>query len=80
MEGWNPERLKVYERLGGAETPEKLAETEQFATVERSMFLHKKGARHPDALNPDNWAMDAYAFSIAANTIGPLAAGSRAGR
>jgi pimeloyl-ACP methyl ester carboxylesterase len=64
VEGWNPERLKVYERLAGAETTEKLAEIEQFATVERSMFLHKKGARQPDALNPDNWAMDAYAFSI----------------
>jgi pimeloyl-ACP methyl ester carboxylesterase len=69
VEGWNPERLKVYERLGGPETPEKLAETEQFATVERSMFLHKKGARQPDALNPDNWAMDAYAFSIAASRV-----------
>jgi pimeloyl-ACP methyl ester carboxylesterase len=64
VEGWNPDRLKVYERLGGPETPEKLAETEQFATVERDMFLHKKGARQPDALNPDNWAIDAYAFSI----------------
>jgi pimeloyl-ACP methyl ester carboxylesterase len=69
VEGWNPERLKVYERLGGPETPEKLAETEQFATVERSMFLHKKGARHPEALNPDNWAMDAYAFSIGASRV-----------
>ncbi len=69
VEGWNPERLKVYERLGGAETPEKLAETEQFATVERDMFLHKKGARQPDALNPDNWAMDAYAFSIAGSRV-----------
>ena len=69
VEGWNPERLKVYERIGGPETPEKLAETEQFATVERDMFLHKKGARRPDALNPDNWAMDAYAFSIEANRV-----------
>jgi len=69
VEGWNPERLKVYKRLGGPETPDKLAETEQFATVERAMFLHKKGARQPDALNPDNWAMDAYAFSIAANRV-----------
>ncbi len=69
VEGWNPERLKVYERLGGPETPEKLAETEQFATVERDMFLHKKGARQPDALNPDNWAIDAYAFSIAENRV-----------
>ena len=33
------------------------------------MFLHKKGARQPDALNPDNWAIDAYAFSIAANRV-----------
>jgi pimeloyl-ACP methyl ester carboxylesterase len=64
VEGWNPERLKVYERLGGPETPENLAETEQFATVDRSMFLHKRGARRPEALNPDYWAMDAYAFSI----------------
>lgn len=69
VEGWNPDRLKVYERLGGPETPDKLAETEQFATVERAMFLHRKGARRPDALNPDNWAMDAYAFSIAANRV-----------
>ena len=33
------------------------------------MFLHKKGARRPDALNPDNWAIDAYAFSIGANRV-----------
>src|SRR5438876_8413768 len=44
VEGWNPERLKVYKRLGGPETPEKLAETEQFATVDRDMFLHQTGA------------------------------------
>jgi pimeloyl-ACP methyl ester carboxylesterase len=69
VEGWNPERLKVYERLGGPETPEKLAETEQFATVERDRFLHQTGARQPDALNPDNWAIDAYAFSIAADRV-----------
>jgi pimeloyl-ACP methyl ester carboxylesterase len=67
VEGWHPDRLKVYERLGGPETPENLAETEQFATVDRSMFLHKRGARRPDALNPDYWAMDAYAFSIPAS-------------
>jgi pimeloyl-ACP methyl ester carboxylesterase len=69
IEGWNPERLKVYERLGGHETPESLAEVEQFATVERDMFLHKRGARRPDALNPDYWAIDAYTFSIPASRI-----------
>ena len=63
-EGWNPERLKVYKRLGGPETLETLAEVEQFATVQRDMFLHKTGARRPGALNSDNWAMDAYALSI----------------
>ncbi len=66
IEGWNPERLKVYEHLGGPETPETLAETEQFATVDRSMFLHKRGAHRPEALNPDYWAIDGYAFSIPA--------------
>jgi pimeloyl-ACP methyl ester carboxylesterase len=69
VEGWNPDRLKVYERLGGPETPENLAETEQFTTVERDKFLHKRGARQPDALNPDSWAIDAYAFSIEANRL-----------
>jgi pimeloyl-ACP methyl ester carboxylesterase len=67
VEGWNPERLKVYERLGGPETPETLDETEQFATVDRSMFLHKRGAHRPEALNPDYWAIDSYAFSIPAS-------------
>jgi pimeloyl-ACP methyl ester carboxylesterase len=68
-EGWNPDRLKVYKRLGGPETPENLAETMQFATIERVTFLHRKGARALDALNPDNWAIDAYAFSIEANRV-----------
>jgi pimeloyl-ACP methyl ester carboxylesterase len=65
VDGWNPEILKRYERLGGPETPDKLAEAEKLATVGRDLFLHRTGARRPDALNPDNWAIDAYAFSIA---------------
>ena len=69
VEGWNPDRLKVYEELGGLETPEKLAQTQQFATIERDTFLHKHGARKPDALNPDYWAIDAYAFSIPAKRV-----------
>ena len=62
-EGWNPERLKVYEGLGGSETPDKLAQVEQFATVARDKFLHQRGAQRPDSVNPDSWAIDAYAFS-----------------
>jgi pimeloyl-ACP methyl ester carboxylesterase len=69
VDGWNPERLKVYERLGGPETPENLAEIEQLATVDRDMFLHKRGARRPDDLNPDYWAIDAYTFSIPASRV-----------
>ena len=69
IEGWNPERLKVYERLAGPETPESLAEVEQFTTVERDMFLHQRGARRPDELNPDCWAIDAYTFSIPASRL-----------
>jgi pimeloyl-ACP methyl ester carboxylesterase len=68
-EGWNPARLKVYERIGGPETPDKLAEAEQLATVDRDKFLHQKGALRPDALDPDDWAIDAYAFSIAADRV-----------
>jgi pimeloyl-ACP methyl ester carboxylesterase len=69
VDGWNPEILKRYERLGGPETPDKLAEAEQLATVGRDRFLHQTGAHRPDALNPDNWAIDAYAFSIAEKRI-----------
>jgi pimeloyl-ACP methyl ester carboxylesterase len=69
QEGWNPAVLNFYERIGGPETPDKLAESEKRFTVDRSMFLHQTGARQPDALNPDNWAIDAYAFSIAADRL-----------
>jgi pimeloyl-ACP methyl ester carboxylesterase len=69
VEGWNPQRLKVYEELGGPETPGKLAQTEQFATVERDRFLHQTGARQPEAVSPDNWAIDAYAFSCPAKRV-----------
>jgi hypothetical protein len=48
-----------WKRLGGPETPENLGEAEQLATVGRDKFLHQTAARRPDALNPDNWAIDA---------------------
>jgi pimeloyl-ACP methyl ester carboxylesterase len=68
-EGWNPARLEVYERIGGPETPDKLAEAEQMATVDRDKFLHQTGALQPEALDPDDWAIDAYAFSIPADRV-----------
>src|SRR5207245_10554312 len=33
------------------------------------MVIHSTGARQTDALNPDTWASDAYALSIAANRV-----------
>jgi pimeloyl-ACP methyl ester carboxylesterase/uncharacterized protein (DUF302 family) len=63
LEGWNSARLKFYEELGGPETPDKLAEAERLATVERDRFLHQSGARHREALDPTDWASDAYAFT-----------------
>ena len=67
LDGWDPKRVTFYQRLGGTETPEKLAEAEQLATIERDRFLHQSGAREPNALAPDAWAIDAYAFSIPAD-------------
>jgi pimeloyl-ACP methyl ester carboxylesterase len=69
LQGWNPERVKAYERIGGPETPDKLAEAEKLATESRDRFLHQTGARWPDALNPDNWAIDVHAFSIEASRV-----------
>jgi pimeloyl-ACP methyl ester carboxylesterase len=63
-DGWDPARLEFYERIGGPETPENLATVLQLATEGRDRFLHQFGARRPDALDPDDWATDAYAFSI----------------
>lgn len=42
-EGWNPAILEVYERIGGPETPDKLAQAEQLVTVGRDKFLHQSG-------------------------------------
>jgi len=69
LEGWNPARLEVYERISGPETPDKLAEAEQMATVDRDKFLHQTGALRPDALDPADWAIDVYAFSIPADRV-----------
>jgi pimeloyl-ACP methyl ester carboxylesterase len=67
LSGYSPARLKVFERIGGQPTPEKLAEAETSASEERDRFLHQTGARDAEALDPDDWAVDAYAFGIPAN-------------
>jgi pimeloyl-ACP methyl ester carboxylesterase len=68
-ERWNPAVLSFYEKIGGPETPDKLAEAEERFTIDRSRFLHQTGAHQPAALNPDNWGIDAYAFSIEADLL-----------
>src|SRR5438132_13143692 len=45
VERWYPDRLKVYNRHGGPETPENLADTEQLATVDRHKFRQQRGER-----------------------------------
>jgi pimeloyl-ACP methyl ester carboxylesterase len=64
LSGYNPARLKVFERIGGKETPEKLAEAEESASERRDEFLHRTGAHDASALDPDDWGADAYAFGI----------------
>lgn len=47
VEGWNPERLKVYERLGGPETPEKLAETSNSLPWNAPCFSTRRARASP---------------------------------
>ena len=68
-DGWDPARLEFYERIGGQETPENLTKVLQLATEDRDRFLHQFGARNPAALDPDDWAADAYAFSISEHRL-----------
>jgi pimeloyl-ACP methyl ester carboxylesterase len=64
LSGYNPARLRVFERIGGKETPEKLEEAEKSASEQRDIFLHQTGARGASALDPDDWGADAYAFGF----------------
>ena len=61
--------MKFYDQIDGIENPEKLAEAKKRFTMDRSMFLHQSGSHQPEALDPDNWAIDAYAFSIEADRL-----------
>lgn len=67
LDGYDPARLSVFQRIGGPETPQKLAEAEQAASETRDIFLHKTGAQDFASISPDNWAVDAFAFGIPAD-------------
>lgn len=62
MAGWNPERLKpLLANTGPITEDEKLA-SEHRDLLAAAIFLYKHGARQPDRVNPDAWAIDAYAL------------------
>lgn len=64
LDGWEPTRLKAAQADAGPVTAEKRAEAESHANISRDIFLHQHGAHDPEGLNPDSWAVDAYALGI----------------
>jgi pimeloyl-ACP methyl ester carboxylesterase len=61
--GWDPARLKAVQALAGPVTPEKRAAVEARVVEATAITLHQAGAAHPERLNPDSWADDAFALS-----------------
>lgn len=67
LDGWAPARLAAVQAGAVAPMPARRAAAEQRVTLATAQFLYRQGARHPEALNPDAWANDAYALNIDAN-------------
>jgi pimeloyl-ACP methyl ester carboxylesterase len=63
LDGWDPARLKAVQANAGPATPEKRAAAESRVIEATAIQLHQAGAAHPEALNPDSWADDAFALS-----------------
>lgn len=63
LSGWDQARLKAVESNVGAMTPEKRAAIESRVSIATSILLHQKGARTPENLDPDSWAVDALALA-----------------
>jgi pimeloyl-ACP methyl ester carboxylesterase len=63
LAGWNPQRLKLLQAAQGPVTVEERSIAEKRVTLETDMLLYRQGARNPAALNPDAWAVDAYALN-----------------
>lgn len=63
LDGWVPARLKAVEANAGPTTPEKRAAAEARVVEATAIQLHQAGAAHPERLNPDSWADDAFALS-----------------
>jgi pimeloyl-ACP methyl ester carboxylesterase len=64
LDGWDAKRLAaVQANAAGPVTPEKRAAIEARVVQATSNLLHQYGAAHPEQLNPDSWAVDAYALN-----------------
>ena len=63
LDGWDPARLKAVQANAGPATPEKRAAIEARVIEATAIQLHQAGAAHPEQLNPDSWADDAFALS-----------------
>jgi pimeloyl-ACP methyl ester carboxylesterase len=63
LDGWDPVRLKAVQANAGPTTPEKRAAAEARVIEATAIQLHQAGAAHPESLNPDSWADDAFALS-----------------
>jgi hypothetical protein len=74
VEAWNPERLKVYERLGGPETPEKLAETIAIRIPIGPPMSCKHKMSGPGA----RWAMNASMTVATSSKVGRRTVGAGA--
>jgi pimeloyl-ACP methyl ester carboxylesterase len=55
--------LKAVQANAGPVTPEKQAAIEARVVEATAIQLHQAGAAHPERLNPDSWADDAFALS-----------------
>jgi pimeloyl-ACP methyl ester carboxylesterase len=63
LDGWNPDRLKAVQALAGSITDEKRATVAGRVVEATAIQLHQAGAAHPERLDPDSWADDAFALS-----------------
>lgn len=63
LDGWTPARLQAVQASIGPVTPERRAAAESRVNQATSMLLHKSGTAHPERLNPDSWAGDAFALA-----------------
>jgi pimeloyl-ACP methyl ester carboxylesterase len=67
LDGWAPARLAAVQAGALADMPARRAAAAQRVTLATAQYLYQQGARHPDVLNPDAWANDAWALAIPAD-------------